>query len=432
MAGFAVISRFMLWSRMPFRSTYLLLAFWLLPFSVQAQQSDKAALRGQYDQLLQEIRKAEEVLAETKKNKQATVAELEALQRKIDIRRQLIGNISEQVSNLDNRILENTRVIISLEKDLEELKEEYANMVYYAYVNHDAFDKLGFVLASSSFTEALQRMQYFQEYSSFRKEQVKLIKATQNALSFKVTDLEVDKASKRDLLQEEERQRLTLDQERNEQSSKISTLSSIEGKLLQAINVKKKDAESLNRRIEQIIADEIRKERLKALEAANKTGDNTGSRGAEVPTLTPEMKALSSQFAENRGSLPWPLDRGTITGGFGKRLHPVLRDPPVYIQSNGIDITTVTGSMVRSIFDGEVVNIIYNPSFQRGVIIKHGEYFTVYTKLQDVSVKPGDLVKARQPVGTVHTDTEENKTELHIEIWKGTTLMNPADWLLPK
>ena len=203
MAGFAVISRFMLWSRMPFRSTYLLLAFWLLPFSVQAQQSDKAALRGQYDQLLQEIRKAEEVLAETKKNKQATVAELEALQRKIDIRRQLIGNISEQVSNLDNRILENTRVIISLEKDLEEPKEEYANMVYYAYVNHDAFDKLGFVLASSSFTEALQRMQYFQEYSSFRKEQVKLIKATQNALSFKVTDLEVDKASKRDLLQEE-------------------------------------------------------------------------------------------------------------------------------------------------------------------------------------------------------------------------------------
>lgn len=404
----------------------------LLLFSTAAvfgQQSDKSALKDQYDKLLEEIRKTEEVLSETKKNKQATVAELEALQRKIDIRRKLIGNIAEQVSNLDNRILENTRVIISLEKDLEELKNEYADMVYFAYVDHDPFDRLGFVLSSASFSEALRRMQYFQEYASFRKEQVKLIKATQSALSFKVQDLEVDKATKNTLLQEEERQRKSLDLERSEQNSKISTLSSIEGKLLSAINTKKKDAELLNKRIEQVIAEEIRKERLKALEAANKAGENTGSRGAEVPTLTPAMKALSSQFADNQGRLPWPVERGSISGAFGKRLHPVLRDPPVYIQSNGVDISTTKGAMVRAIFDGEVVNIIYNPSFQRGVIIKHGEYFTVYTKLQHVSVKAGDLVKARQPIGTVHSDPEEDKTELHLEVWKGTTLMNPADWL---
>ncbi len=402
------------------------------PLGVWAQQSDKSALKQQYDQLLQEIRKTEEVLAETKKNKQATVAELEALQRKIDIRRRLIGNISDQVSNLDNRILENTGVIISLERDLDELRNEYAEMAYYAYVNHDTFDRLGFVLSSASFSEALRRVQYFKEYSGFRKDQIKLIRATQSALSFKVSDLEEDKAEKRGLLQEEERQRMTLDRERDEQSSKISTLSNIEGKLLAAINVKKKDADELNRRIEQIIADEIRKERLRALEAANKAGENTGSRGAEVPSLTPEMRALSSQFAENQGRLPWPVDRGNITGAFGKRVHPVLRDPPVYIQSNGVDISTVQGSAARAIFDGEVVNIIYNPSFQRGVIIKHGEYFSVYTKLQDVSVKPGDQVKARQPIGTVHTDTEESKTELHLEIWKGTTLMNPASWLAGK
>ncbi len=404
----------------------------LLPSGLWAQQTDKSALKSQYDQLLQEIRKTEEVLAETKKNKQATVSELEALQRKIDIRKRLIGNISSQVSNLDNRILENTRVIISLERDLDELKNEYADMVYYAYVNHDSFDRLSFVLSSSSFTDALRRVQYLQEYTAFRKEQIKLIKSTQEALSFKVNDLEEDKAEKRGLLQEEEQQRLTLDKERVEQNSKITTLSKIEGKLLSAINTKKKDAEELNRRIEQIIADEIRKERLRALEAANKSGENTGSRGAEVPTLTPEMRVMSSQFAENQGRLPWPVDRGTITGAYGRRVHPILRDPPVYIQSNGVDITTVAGAAARAIFDGEVVNIIYNPSFQRGVIIKHGEYFTVYTKLQDVSIKPGDTVKARQPIGTVHTDPEENKTELHLEVWKGTTLMNPADWLVPK
>jgi murein hydrolase activator len=414
----------------PFSPGKLILLFLLLqPALLSAQQSDKNALRQQYDQLLQEIRKTEEVLAETKRSKQATVSELEALQRKIDIRRRLIGNISDQVSNLDNRILENTRVILSLERDLDDLKTEYAEMVYQAYVGQDDMDRLAFVLSSSSFSEALRRMQYLQAYSAFRKEQLRLIRDTRSALSFKVSELEQAKAEKRGLLDEEERQRLTLDRERQEQSSKISTLSSIENKLLAAINTKKKDAETLNKRIEQIIADEIRKERLRALEAANKAGENTGSRGAEVPSLTPEMRALSSQFSENRGRLPWPVDRGNITGSFGKRVHPVLRDPPVYIQSNGVDITTTAGAPARCIFDGEVVNLIYNPSFQRGVIIKHGEYFSVYTNLQDVSVKPGDAVKARQPIGTVFTDPEDNKTELHIEIWKGTTLMNPSEWL---
>ncbi len=396
---------------------------------LSAQVSDKAALRQQYEALQNEIKQTEEVLAETKKNRQATVGELEALQRKIDIRRQLIANIADQISGLDGRILEISRVIISLERDLDELRNEYAEMVYHAYVNHDPTDRVSFVLAAKTFSEALQRVQYLREYSAFRREQIGLIELTQESLSFKVDELEQAKAEKAGLLQEEQKQRSTLDRERDQQNARIRTLSNIESKLLSAINAKKADAEALNQKIERLIADEIRKERLRALEAANKSGENTGSRGDAVPTLTPEARLLSTRFSENKGRLPWPVQRGTITGGFGRRVHPVLRDPPVYIQSNGIDINTVQGSPVRAVFAGEVLNVIYNPSFQRGVIVKHGEYFTVYTKLSSVSVKPGDPVVAGQPLGTAHTDEEAGKTEIHLEVWKGTTLLNPQEWI---
>ena len=408
----------------------LLVTLFLVPSQALGQTSDRNALRNQYDQLLDEIQRTEEVLNETKKNKQSTVGELEALQRRIDNRRRLIANIADQVAGLDGHILEVSRVIISLERDLDEFRNEYAQMVYQAYVNQDPMDRLAFILQADGFGEALQRAQYLREYTSFRKEQIKLIEGIQATLSFKVDDLETAKLEKRGLLQEEERQRSTLNRERDQQNARIRTLSNIESKLLTAINAKKNDAEDLNQRLEQLIADEIRRERLRALEAANKAGDNTGSRGDVVPTLTPEARLLSNQFSENRGRLPWPVQRGTITGGFGRRVHPVLRDPPVYIQSNGVDIATVAGSPVRAVFAGEVLNVIFNPGFQRGVIVKHGEYFTVYTKLTSVSVKPGDPVVAGQPLGTVHTDDEEKKTEVHLEVWKGTTLLNPAEWLL--
>jgi septal ring factor EnvC (AmiA/AmiB activator) len=404
-------------------------AFLLLATSMLAQTGDKQQLKQQYDVLLEEIRKTEEVLAETKKNRQASVGELEALQRKIDIRRQLIGNISDQISGLNSKINETTTVILSMERDLEDLKEEYAKMVRHAYMTQGQDDKLAFVFSSENFAEAYRKTEYLKQYTSFRKEQIKLIKDVQTSLAAEVEGLELIKEEKNVLLAEEQEQRSTLDRERTEQNSKIQTLENIESKLLSAINDKRRDAEQLNKRIESIIAEEIRKERLRALESANSEGANTGSRGDAVPTLTPEMKLISSQFSGNKGRLPWPVEQGVIAVGFGRHLHPILRNPPVYIQSNGLDISTNRGSAVRSIFDGEVVNIIFNPSFQRGVIIKHGEYFTVYTKLTNVNVKPGDKVQSKQIIGTAYTDDEENKTEVHLEIWRGTTLLDPQEWI---
>ena len=139
------------------------------------------------------------------------------------------------------------------------------------------------------------------------------------------------------------------------------------------------------------------------------------------------MQLISKNFEGNKGKLPWPVERGTITERFGKHEHPVLKD--VIVENNGIDIATAEGATVRSIFDGEVVNVIFNPSFQKGVIIKHGEFYSVYTNLSDVTVKAGDKVSTKQKIGIAWEDPEEGKTEVHLEIWKNTVILDPSLWI---
>ena len=218
-----------------------------------------------------------------------------------------------------------------------------------------------------------------------------------------------------------------------------------------AAEAAKKDATDLNKKIQAVIAEEIRKEtekaeaaalaaaKLKAAEsktASSETKTTTPTTEKKTTTteaktvnlgLTPEMQLISKNFEGNKGKLPWPVERGTITERFGKHAHPVLRD--VIIENNGIDIATAEGSAVRAVFDGEVVNIIFNPAFQKGVIIKHGEYYSVYTNIAEVTVKAGDKITTKQKIGTAWEDPEEGKTEVHLEIWKNTVILDPALWI---
>ena len=252
--------------------------------------------------------------------------------------------------------------------------------------------------------------------------------------------------------QNQEKEKKKLDDEKSKKDSALKKLSTQEKDLKKQIDKKKKDAVSLKNKIQAIIAEEIKKEKQRAAEeaakkeaeakkAAEKANTTTGTtttpqtpvQTKEKPAeqinlgLTPEMQLISKNFSGNKGKLPWPVERGTITERFGTHPHPVLKD--VMVENNGIDIATADGSLVRSIFDGEVVNVIFNPSFQKGVIIKHGEYYSVYTNLSDVTVKAGDKVTTKQKIGTAWEDPEEGKTEVHLEIWKGTVILDPALWI---
>lgn len=422
-----------------------------------AQTSDKTSLQSKYNKLQDEIKDTESLLNSTKKKKENSLNDLKLLNRKIDVREEVINNIAQQMSAVNNELQTTTKAINAMQSDMTELKKQYAQMVYYTYLNDEDYEPLHFIFSAKSINDAFQRVQYIRSFHSFRKDQIVAIEEISESLTTKKDVIEKEKLEKESLLTKEEREKKKLDEEKKSKDSAVKKLQTQEKDLKKQIDKKKKDALSLKSKIQNIIAEEIKKGKEKAaLEAAKlkeaeakkaantKTTTTTNTKTEATTTtttetakkvttekvnlgLTPEMQLISKNFEGNKGKLPWPVERGTITERFGKHAHPVLKD--VIIENNGVDIATTEGTTVRSIFDGEVVNVIFNPSFQKGVIIKHGEFYSVYTNLENVTVKAGDKVTTKQKIGTAWEDPEEGKTEVHLEIWKNTVIMDPALWI---
>jgi len=424
------------------RFLFTLIFIFLITCTAFAQNGDKQSLQSKYDKLQNEIDDAEGLLSSTKKKKENSLNELKLLNRKIDMREEVIDNISLQVRSVDDQMKETSETISSMRDDMDELKKQYAKMVYYTYVNNQKFEPLHFIFSAESINEAFERIQYVKTFHSFRKDQIDAIEMIQDQLSEKLEAIQEDKDEKQELLTKEEKEKKKLDEEKSQKDKTLKNLQAQEKDLKKQIDKKKKDAADLNKKIQNIIAEEIKKEKEKAAaaEAAKKKTESTTTTETKTTTtekktaektvnlgLTPEMQLISKNFEGNKGKLPWPVERGTITERFGKHPHPVLKD--VTIENNGIDISTSDEAPVRAIFDGEVVNVIFNPSFQKGVIIKHGEYYTVYTHLLSVNVGAGDKITTKQKIGIAWEDPDESNTQVHLEIWKGTMLLDPALWI---
>ncbi len=394
---------------------YFLIAilFTLLCQGVAIAQS-RSSLENKRKKLLKEIKLTSELLSNTQKNRKSSVIALQTLNKQIETRDKLIQNISDQIDFLDEHINRNNSVIESLERDLQKFKEEYAKMIYYAYKTRNAYSKLLFIFSSETFNDAFRRIKYLQRYADHRKRQVELIDLTKKSLSKQVEKLEERKQEKKALLDSETEQKQLLSGEKQKKNDLIKTLKKKESSLLADIKKKKRDAEKLNKAIEDIIKKEIELARKKAEASKN------------AMTLTPEAAKLSKDFVANKGKFPWPVERGVIIGTFGEHPHPVL--PSVKVKNNGVDIKSPKGSIARAVFDGEVVNIVYNPGFNNAIIVKHGEYFSVYSNIDKTFVKAGDKLSPKQDLGTVYTD-DDGLTQIHFEIWQGTKKLNPAYWL---
>lgn len=386
-------------------------------------QNQKQKLQNQYNKIQKELKEIENLLQTTKQEKSNSLEQLSSIKSKITTRQGLINNIKEQVYYLNDKIQEKEAVINALEKDIEQLKKDYAVMITNAYNNKYKSNYLSFIFNAESFNQAMQRMVYLQSYARTRNNQSKLIENTIADLNVKITSLKEDKANKETLLGEEVNQKEKLQQEENEKNTLIAKLKNDESKLQQQAKDKNKAAQELNNQIQKIIEEEIRLAKEKAAkEAKAKGGTSTTSSGM---ALTPEEKLISTDFVNNRGKLPWPVSKGFIISRFGKHEHPTL--PNVYTNNNGVDIKTEKDATVRALFNGTVVNSFYLPATQNSVIVKHGEYFTVYSNLKTVSVKAGDNIVTKQQIGTVYTDSGTSK--VHLEIWKGTEKTNPELWL---
>lgn len=395
------------------RILFLFVAFML---SLCAVAQTKADLEKKKKKTINEINYTNKLLEETRKNQKESENNLALLGSQISSRKELISDINNEIAFVSERIKETESIIAMMTEDLENLKLSYARMLQIAWKNRNKNNEIMFLLSSKDFNQSYLRLKYMQQMADYRKRQLIAINAIKAFLERQKEKLVAQKDEHQKLLDEEKVEAKNLENARRQQESTLAKLKGKEADLKKQLAEKNKQKQQLQAAIEKLIAEEVKKS------SASKGKANTGKY-----ELTPEEKIVSDNFGSNVGKLPWPVQRGVIVSRFGKQPHPVISG--VEIDNKGIDISTTTGSDARAVFDGEVRKVFSIPGTQNAVIIRHGEYLSVYTHIDKVYVSVGDKVKAKQAIGKIYTDDAENKTVLHLEIWKGSATLNPANWL---
>jgi septal ring factor EnvC (AmiA/AmiB activator) len=416
-----------------FRTMQFLAAFCMvlsLPGYAQTAK-EKEKLQQSKQKLEEEIRYTNGLLEQTQKNKKASLNRLQILAKQIKSREALLRTINRELNEMNVTMAADSIRIARLSKQLQDLKSEYARMIRYAHRTMNGNNKLMFIFSARDFNQAYLRLKYYQQYAAYRRQQAARIESTQKAIHTHRMELEETRNLKLSLMVNKQSEKQKLDQEKTEKASAVKELTAKEKQLLATIKAKQQSAIRLEKAIEKLIADEIRasEERMRKKEAKTtkpSSGTGKGSKPS-VMDFTPKEKELSNSFSANRGRLPWPCDRGFISGSFGEHAHSVLQH--VKVKNNGIDIMTGQGTAVKSVFGGKVSKVMAFPGYNNVVIIRHGEFLTVYSNLGEVNVTEGQEVTVKQVIGKVYTGPGDQKTELHFELWHGKVIQNPEDWL---
>lgn len=422
-------------------------------------KNTKKELENKKKKISDEIKQINSILKETRERRNHSIGDIIVIKIKIEKRQDLINTMNAEIAELNKEIRQNEITVAQLKSNLEKLKKEYARMVVYAQRNQDAYTTLMFVFAAESFNQAYSRLKYMQQYTEFRRKQAAEIVKTQTELLAKIDELAQQRREKNILLGNEEEEKKVLSAEKQEKEVVLSSLQKKEKELKTELEKRKQAAIQLQVAIKRLIEAEIKRKaeeatraELARLMAAKKARDEKakGDKGKSslpdktdnntvtnvkpdkkenpfVPVLTEEAEALSNDFSNNRGKLPWPVAKGVICETYGEHEHPAIKGFMMF--NNGVEICAGNGSQARAVFDGEVTGIAVSPTGGKLVIIRHGEYLSVYTNLSDVLVKTGQKVSVKQPIGTILFNEDEGKTSLNLQIWKGQKTMDPGGWL---
>ena len=388
----------------------LVITLLILPpvwFSI-AQQSPQD-LNKQKSIQLWKIKKNQKRLSEITIQKRNSLGELNLIRAQIIGQRKLIQVIQQEINLLDTTISHANDKILQLEDELSQLQQEYGQMIYAAAKSSTSINHLNYVFASEDFNQLYRRLRYLQQYSSARKKQVVHIQDVSEELSSQRKKAEDTKKEKETLLREKTLETQTLGSLEINKARLVKNLSSKEKLLKKELKESQKQVAYLEKMITQTVG-----------------GSSTNSNTATV-TETKENIRLSKSFVSNKGRLPWPVDKGFISSRFGKQEHPLLDD--VMIDNAGVDIQTSKGQNVKAVFKGKVTTIATIPGMGGQVImIEHGKYITVYARVKDIKVSPGDVVKTQQSIGSVFTDNQGN-TLLQFQVWKNSDKLNPQFWI---
>jgi septal ring factor EnvC (AmiA/AmiB activator) len=376
----------------------------------QAQKS-KAQLQKDKQKSLTRIKETEKILNETSKKKKNTLGELTALSARIREQENLVGSIKSEVNIMDKDLQENYGILNSLSEDLDRLRSEYGKMMFATQRATGGVNKLTFLFSAASFDQLMMRLKYMEQYGKARQEQARAIRQVQEQLTGQVRQIDSLRLQKNSLLKEELKENDQLNSLKDKQKNIVKSLEKEEKKLRRELEENKKAVA----RLDKLIADLVREETAKAARES-KAKSNVSSAAAAL---------TSASFEGNRKKFAWPVN-GFISQRFGKQRHPVL--PRVETWNDGINIQTRESEHVKSIFKGEIRRVAFIPGIGPCVIINHGEYFSVYAGLKDVTIKIGDKVETNQVIGKVLVNAE-GKSELRFQIRKNTVALNPEEWL---
>lgn len=396
----------------------MILLLFLAPATF-GQQKESDRLKKKQIELEKKIQFTQSLIESTKKDQSNLTANLGLLERKIEYRQELLSTIEQQLSSLDREISTLSEEVVKQELLIDQQKEQYRRMIRQAYKMRSDQASLIFILSSESFNQANKRMEYLNQLKKYRLDQIKKIEQTIQEMNTNIEDLSAKREEKKTLADSKTKEASKYVADREKQKANIQQLQGKEQELKQELAKQKKKSQEIQAAINAAINKEILAERKK-----NK---------AKPPTVaeTKETKLSNAGFEANKGKLPWPVKKGEITKGYGKQPHPVHVN--VFTYNNGVDITTVKQSTVRAVYDGEVSSVIVIPGAGKAIIVKHGNYRTIYSNLQETYVKSGDKVKAKQEIGALLINASGN-SDVHFEIRKITTdgqisNINPTYWL---
>ncbi|MBR4403232.1 MAG: peptidoglycan DD-metalloendopeptidase family protein [Flavobacteriales bacterium] len=396
----------------------LFCGLFLLSCMLAVQGQSRSALEKQKKDLQKQISKIDAAIASNKKKQSANTVQLQSLRQKVKIRQGIVNNINREIGGLDRDIEINRAEVSRLERELDTLRSSYARMCVNYYNNKSEGLRLMYILSSTSLSQAYARSQYIKEYTSAIRRRGEEVRAKSVETQSSIDRLEKLKGEKKVLLSEQKKEmtELSTDQKR------IERIQASLKKNRKQLDRDMKNARNTAARIQKEINDIIRRE----IEAQNKKAGGSKKSSSGQLALTPEAKALSASFAQNKGKLPWPVERGVIFMHHGRQQYP---GTTAYVDVPGVLIATTQGAMARAVFAGEVIRVQVKSDGLYMVFVQHGNYFTVYVDLLTVNVKKGDKVTTKQTIGRINTDKFENKTILNFSLYYNNQKQNPELWL---
>lgn len=389
----------------------ILIVIFFFSFTFSYSQSIDA-IKKKNEKTEREIAYLNKLLENARKDKSSTIQKVSIINQKIDKGKEMIQSLMNEVNYLDGQIKKNESVKSALESDKQRMLEFYSKMVYETWKKRNESDKLIYIFSSSSFAQAYARYKYFEQVQDYSKRQIQLIEQTNDSLTAINREL-----SKLIILKSETQSKITsqnnqLIREQNEANTYIADLKKKEKELLRKLNIEIKNRERFKKELEKLIAAQAKK---------------SGSKNSTYK-LTPEEKLISDDFAKNRGKLPWPVEQGFVSEKFGVNVHPVFKQ--VKLNNAGITITTSRNADVRAVFKGVVTEIMFIPGDNNVVIVRHGNYLTVYSNLVEIFIKKGDTVNVKQKIGKLAVSSGNNST-LNFQVWRDKDNLDPQLWLTP-